>query len=413
MGLNKSALLAAVFLAWAGQAAADERVVRKGKGCSDKGEGSAAKPWCSLRAAGRRARPGDRVRIKAGTYKERLVISVSGAKGKPIMFEGEPGKTVLEGKGIKLDDEGLIAMEKQAHVVLRGLTVKNSAFYAMKISGSTEIVIEKNKVQKTQHGGIVIDEGSAKIKVLGNDVSGTDSAGQEKGTHEAITLSNVTDFLVEGNEVHHGIKEGIDAKDGSTRGVIRQNHVHHMGQVGIYLNHATQVKIHDNKVHDGGTTGIQFSVGDYATGPKTTSKNEVYRNLVYNQKEAGIEFWQTKKGKMKGNRIYNNVVYGNGGAGFMIENVGGNLIHNNLVVRNRVGTEGNAVGKNTFSHNLFHANGGEVGSANAKGDPRFVDPKKADFRLRAGSPAIDAGKPFGLPFKGKAPDLGAFEHEGK
>jgi parallel beta-helix repeat protein len=409
------ALLALAALSLPLSLHAEERVVAKTKTCSDTGKGTAAAPWCSLRAAGRLARPGDRVLIKAGIYKERLVVTVSGAPGKPIVYEGDPGKTVIEGKGIKLDDEGLIAMEKQAHVVLRGITVRNSAFYAMKVSGSKQIVIEKNVVQKSQHGGIVVDEGGAKVTVLKNDVSGTDSAGQEKGTHEAITLSNVTDFLVAENVVHHGVKEGIDAKDGSSRGVIRDNHVHHMGQVGIYLNHATDVKVHDNKVHDGGTTGIQFSVGDYATGPKLTSRNEVYRNLVFRQKENGIEFWQTKTGTMKGNRIYNNVVYGNGGAGFLIENVGGNLIHNNIVAANRAGTEGNAVRKNSFSHNLFFGNrdGGETGSANPSGDPRFVDAKKGDFRLRAGSPAIDAGKAMGLPHVGKAPDLGAFEHGGR
>lgn len=32
-----------------------------------------------------------------------------------------------------------------------------------------------------------------------------------------------------------------------------------------------------------------------------------------------------------------------------------------------------------------------------------------DYRLTATSPAIDKGTPVGLPFKGKAPDIGAYE----
>lgn len=42
-------------------------------------------------------------------------------------------------------------------------------------------------------------------------------------------------------------------------------------------------------------------------------------------------------------------------------------------------------------------------------DPKFVNDKSGDFRLRAGSPAIDAGTSMGLQHCGKAPDIGAFE----
>jgi hypothetical protein len=46
------------------------------------------------------------------------------------------------------------------------------------------------------------------------------------------------------------------------------------------------------------------------------------------------------------------------------------------------------------------------------GDPLFVDPDNGDYRLREGSPAIDAGVDVGLPYLGDAPDIGAFEHQG-
>lgn len=51
----------------------------------------------------------------------------------------------------------------------------------------------------------------------------------------------------------------------------------------------------------------------------------------------------------------------------------------------------------------------------AKTNPMFADTVKYDFRLKAGSPCIDAGLPIpGITdgFKGQAPDIGAYEHLG-
>ncbi|HEX7412351.1 MAG TPA: choice-of-anchor Q domain-containing protein, partial [Bacteroidales bacterium] len=44
---------------------------------------------------------------------------------------------------------------------------------------------------------------------------------------------------------------------------------------------------------------------------------------------------------------------------------------------------------------------------NKIGNPLFVS--SPGFHLKAGSPAIDAGIDVGLPYKGSAPDMGAFE----
>ncbi len=44
-------------------------------------------------------------------------------------------------------------------------------------------------------------------------------------------------------------------------------------------------------------------------------------------------------------------------------------------------------------------------------DPLFVDPDNGDFRLQAGSPAVDMGVDVGFPFNGNAPDIGAFESD--
>jgi hypothetical protein len=44
-----------------------------------------------------------------------------------------------------------------------------------------------------------------------------------------------------------------------------------------------------------------------------------------------------------------------------------------------------------------------------KANPRFVDRRAHNYRLLAGSPAIDTGVRVGSAFAGKAPDMGRFE----
>jgi len=53
--------------------------------------------------------------------------------------------------------------------------------------------------------------------------------------------------------------------------------------------------------------------------------------------------------------------------------------------------------------------GWERGVGNIDASPLFRDPSSGDYRLRDGSPCIDAGLDIGDPYNGQAPDIGAFE----
>jgi hypothetical protein len=57
-------------------------------------------------------------------------------------------------------------------------------------------------------------------------------------------------------------------------------------------------------------------------------------------------------------------------------------------------------------------NSGEARGRNAVtgNDPLLADPAQKNFQLQPNSPCIDRGKDIGLPFYGRAPDLGAYEY---
>jgi MYXO-CTERM domain-containing protein len=388
-------------------------------GCSTTGPGSEAQPWCTFTAAFAALAPGDTLRLRDGIYNEQVVVTVSGTDGKPITIEAAAGaKPVIEGTALKIVEEGLIHVTGRRNLVLRGLTVRGSPFYCVQVSNSRDVTVEKMTVDGCTHGGIVFDQGSSLVKALDNEIANTGTCGiagpdkcaQGCGIHEAITFSATTQFVAARNNVHDGSKEGIDAKDGSADGEIYDNVIANMCRVGIYLNHASWVRVYRNQVHDVKSTCVQLAVGDFALGPTETTKNRIYQNVIWSCRYDGIGFWKTVPGSMAGNAIYNNTVYNTGASGILLENSPGNVVANNILARcTGAGIIGNTLFNIPISYNLFWQTQATAGDRQVNADPLFVDAPKADFHLRGGSPAIDQGFDLGLQKVG-APDIGAFEY---
>lgn len=73
---------------------------------------------------------------------------------------------------------------------------------------------------------------------------------------------------------------------------------------------------------------------------------------------------------------------------------------NNIITRHTVGVSASPDLSVISDHNLFYENlvrhaGVPSGANNLDGDPRFVDPAAADYRLRLNSPAVDSGDNLG------------------
>jgi parallel beta-helix repeat protein len=142
------------------------------------------------------------------------------------------------------------------------------------------------------------------------------------------------------------------------------------------------------------------------------SGNTLFGNLVTHTGSAGIRFIALGTSP----RIYNNTVFGCTGYGISLHsNIADGRIINNIAVKNLGGISAKV--ENTAAFNLTWSNtegnytGGVVDSAGGVVvDPLFVDTAAGDFTLQSGSPAINAGLDLGFPYKGSAPDLGAFEY---
>ncbi len=166
-----------------------------------------------------------------------------------------------------------------------------------------------------------------------------------------------------------------------------------------------------NWVHDSTCIGIR---GDDQTRGLT-----LHHNVVWNCRYTGL----TAKGDA--NRVFSNTVLGTGGGGALRiptrpEPKKSWTPWPTLAVQNANSRYYNNVAEYIFYHGAARPKKGNV-SNNLElhllaMQNVFVDPENMDFRPRKGSPLIDAGRVVpGITdgYKGKAPDLGAYEYGGE
>lgn len=410
----------------------------------DSNSGALARPWRTIGKAARTLKAGDTVYLMNGVYREQVVPSNSGSPGAYIKYAAYPGHVaVIDGGGLRLPDyDGLFNVVNKAYIWIEGLYVKNAGPHfdnaGIMISRCSHVVVKLNHTYNTASSGIGVWR-SSDVTVDGNEVELACNDGQQ----ECITIAITDGFEMKNNLVHHGGPgnnggEGIDIKDGSSNGRVFNNLVHHTKRIGIYIDawdkHTYNIQVYGNIVHDCASSG--FAIAAEAGG--LLENVDLFNNVAYTNYFCGLVLgaWGERGADhpMKDIRIYNNTFYDNGssewGGGISLENddVEGLVVRNNILSRNYMFQMQCEVPTWAFAidHNLidgFRNYSDEIrGASHVEGDPRFAAAAAADFRLRSGSSAVDAGTSVGAPGwdfdfgrrpSGKGVDIGAFELESR
>jgi parallel beta-helix repeat protein len=375
---------------------------------SDGNSGSQNNPWATVEYAARKAKPGDTILVRGGTYQEgevwlRAKFGHGGAQGKLLTIKAYPNEIP-----IFVNNKRPFIIECD-YIRIEGLHFKNGK----------SIGVEGNTVQ-----------------IVNNTFTGL-------GYEWAAVNAGGTNILLEGNKCDI---------NGNTVGT--QGHCY-------YIGHGSNITLRNNMAK--GMTGYGIHVFDQRRSGDPSGFERLIKNVIidgnvvsHSQQRSGIILAAYDHARIEDVIVRNNVVFNNPGAGIYIPGIVSNVkVYNNTLFGNReialsiygttrdvtnVEIKNNIFDLSNSNSNAYHVFNGEGNtslilqnnlywpkplrlyklsdSSPIIGDPHFVNPMEENFHIVPGSAAIDKGIPLsdvshdkdGIKRpQGTAFDLGAFE----
>ena len=393
-----------------------------------------------LKAALKSAKPGDTLVLGKGVYKGRFALR-SGEPGRPIVLIGSPdGPAVLDGGGA-----GNVISASGVHdVMLERLTFQN-ARWALAFNGAARISVTGCVIRDCDHGFVAQrDSGKQqRIYIADNVLVGRSKWPRNRGieSRRGIQVSGTGHVICHNRISNFG--DGIDTFSNYPCAAIDiyGNEISECTDDGIEMDYSE----HNTRCFDNRLTNVfqGISIQPIHGGPVY-----VFRNAMYNVTAETFKMHNNPSGGI----FYHNTSVK---AGMPLVLWTGETV-NNCITRNNlfVGTEGNYAYESTapmrrcdFDYdgfggtwkqflkfnrvryktieaarksapayrNVIRVSPARVFASGIKppGDAKTkFDIRVNDLRIKAGSAGVDAGVALDNindGFKGKAPDLGAYE----
>ncbi|PWQ94690.1 right-handed parallel beta-helix repeat-containing protein [Leucothrix arctica] len=351
-------------------------------GDDDLGIGTLEQPWQTVHKALFSIPFGEdnaTINIREGTYQIPTAmyfdVSRGGADGKYFTVKSYEGETaVIDGGLLTTDFGAMVSVSSGAYVRIEGLSFTNltgpkSGIY---ITGSSHhVALIDNKIFGMTWADDEGEDESAPtpsdnlnpIAVIGNNattplsdiiIRGNEMYDIVPGYSEGIKIvGNVTNFLVEDNEVRDIANIGIVAAGNYTwvlddagvlipadvnharNGIIRNNVVSNAvspiaNSAGIYLDGAHNVLVEGNTSH---SNSVGYSIG--SEQPGTAQDNTLKNNVAYDNSDAGLVVGTVHADAtvvatlVEGNEFKNNYRKGGYGGEVTIQQVDGLVIQQN------------------------------------------------------------------------------------
>lgn len=283
------------------------------KNGNDLNSGTESSPWRTIQKAADVMVTGDVVYIKEGVYNERIWPENSGSSGKFITYTSySDDNVVIDGSNIPIDWGGLIHIYGKNHIIISGLSFRDSSCFGVYVTGqkSNNIVIKNCNFENMA---------SSAIQILGrywlrqiHDITIQNNFAKNicyNSKQEAISLSGVYEFDIYDNTITNCPKYSINVKDGCANGRIYKNRVNASKGNGIYCD--------------------AFDLDNFNI--------DIYENIIWGEK-TGIVLGTEHGGTLRNIKVYDNIIFTTGN-GFQINNhtsYRGSHKKTDLVVRNNI-----------------------------------------------------------------------------
>ena len=415
--------------------------------------GTENSPYNTINYAISKAKPGQTIYLRAGTYNELIDFEESGEENNPITLRNYPGENVII-SGANIDEaDTVIDLNNCSNINIIGLKIQDiqeiedwSAYGILFRGGNKNCIISDCEFTNIRANGrngnaspITLwgetEESISNVLIQNNYIHDC-----ECGWSEGIAVTGNCEYIdIIGNTIHDTKNIGIDiqgnygvcsnsALDHGRYVYVSQNHTYNCvspiaESAGIYVDGASNVIIERNISHDN-TLGIEIGTENEAESDEYYANNNlIINNLVYNNTSMGIEIggYDEGVGKIFNTKVYNNTVIHpqTATSSALCVQIGeGYDIKNNIFAD--YGTWNLLVTSNDFDNSLvkdvnfennllYHANSNEIGryiqvagtryntdefnaQSFAKNNILEKNPNLTDdYRLQDSSPAVATG----------------------
>lgn len=375
---------------------------------SDSNNGSLGSPFRTIEKAVTAVKAGETIYVRGGTYSltATITLSKSGTENSLISMVAYPGEIPV------LDFSGQIQSAGSRGVVLtgswwqiKGISITGAGDNGMIISGGTNNRIEQCSFYRNRDSGLQIDNGAAANLIRNCDSyfnADPPENGNADGFAPKLTAGSGNSFY--GCRAWRNSDDGWDGYLRGTNDITTTLESCWSFENG-YLENGTDAGVNAN--------GNGFKMG--GSDDKALEHNFILKNcLAFSNKSKGFD-QNNNKGSMT---LYNCSGHNNGGDNYRItqELAAGRVltIKNCAELGGKISIGTFAVQEKNSWLPPFVATAADFRNTDPAG---ATGPRKSDgtlphieyMHLVAGSDLIDAGVDVGLPFAGKAPDLGCFE----
>lgn len=354
--------------------------------------GTFEQPWATLQHAGSNVIPGDIVEVRAGSYAG-MNLARSGAEGFPLVFRPYAGETVLINTVAPGTQVGF-NVDGRAHVRIERFFIATGN-YGVRVVLSDHVEVRANRITNATTSGILgglADDLTIEDNVVVGSVNDAGILGLDSGARWTVRNNTLSDNA-------GGISLNGDPANGSTgtftQVVLDSNRIRVRNGVlasGVQLAGVQGARVVNNLAYNVPRFGIIL----FASGPAGASTGNAFlHNAVVLLDTARFAFYA--QDAATGTVLRNNVLLhptasGNAGAIQLTTDSLPGLSSDHNAVANRMALVDDMGVTSFMTLAQWQAQQSQDAASVLASTAMFVSSVSEDFRLSAGSAAIDAGE---------------------